>query len=304
VILTNGAQGALLLLLEHLVGNNGLLLSETLTYTPLDKLAARMHVRIQGVAIDEEGVVAEAFDAACRSARPRALYCNPTIHNPTTATMSMARRVLIAEIARKHGVSIIEDDPLGCLHPEAPPPIAALAPDICWCVISTTKCLAHGLRIAYVVGPSGEGLEKFLEPIRGLSHWFPSALSAALLTQWIESGVADEIAHAIRSELTARQKIAATILHGADILSPSGAMHLWLRLRPDIARAEFVEDLAQHGVRVRPADLFAVDGASPVPNAVRLSLSTPPDQAQVEAGLRIVAHRLEVLWARAAHSVA
>ena len=291
VLVTNGTQGALLLLLAQFVGPGELLVTEQLTYTPLDTLAGRAHVRVQGLAIDAEGLVPDAFEKACRLDKPRALYCNPTLHNPTTAIMSEKRRLQIAAIARHHGVVIIEDDPLGRLYLESPRPIAALAPDVCWYLMGATKCLAHGLRIATLVGPSAQETQKFLEPIRSLSHWFPAPLSCAIVTEWIETGVAEEICAAIYAELTARQQLATSILAGFDAACPPSAMQLWLTLPKTVHRSELVRALRQRGVLVRPSDLFAVDQQE-CPNAIRMSLSSPLQRSDVEQGLRTVAGAL------------
>lgn len=291
VLTTNGTQGALLLVLEQCAGKGGLLLTEHLTYAVLGRLAERAHIRVKGLALDTQGIIPEAFEEACRQERPKALYCNPTIHNPTTAVMSEARRLEIADIARRYGVMIIEDDPLGRLHPDAPRPIAALAPDVVWYVMGLTKCLAHGLRVAYLVGPSGNEVEAFTEPVRRLSHWFPAPLSTAIVTEWIENGVAETICEDIRAESLARQALAVEILSDAQITSPIGAMHLWLNLPAELPRAEVVYSLARKGVIVRPSDVFAVDGADR-PNALRISLSSPLKRESVAEGLNIIADEL------------
>jgi DNA-binding transcriptional MocR family regulator len=287
-IITNGTQGAILLLLEHFVGQGGLLLTENLTYTPLSTLARRAHIRIRGLALDREGIVPDAFIEACRSDAPRALYCNPSIHNPTTATMSEERRLAIADIARRYGVVVIEDDPLGLLHPEMPRPIAALAPDVCWFVMGVTKCLAHGFRIAAIVGPTSTALNALLEPVRSLSHWFPAPLPAAVFTSWIGSGTADEIREAIRSELAIRSDIAVDCLKGLDVASPPGAMHLWLALPDGVERLELVSRLANEGVSIRSSDVFAVDRMTPA-NAVRISLGSPQTLDVVREGVARIA---------------
>jgi DNA-binding transcriptional MocR family regulator len=287
-MITNGTQGAILLMLEHFVGQGGLLLTENLTYTPLSMLARRAHIRIRGLALDHEGIVPEAFIEACRRDAPRALYCNPTVHNPTTAIMSEERRLAIADIARRFGVVVIEDDPLGLLHPGTPRPIAALAPDICWFVMGVTKCLAHGFRIAAIVGPTSKALDAFLEPIRSLSHWFPAPLPSAVLTSWIVSGTANEIREAIRSELIVRRDIAVDRLKGFDVTSPPGAMHLWLSLPSGVERQKLVTCLARGGVSLRPSDVFAVDSVIP-PNAVRISLGSPQTRDIVGEGVARIA---------------
>ena len=101
--------------------------------------------------MDEQGVDADAFADACRRLRPKALYLNPTLLNPTTHTISEPRRLALTAIARRFGVPIIEDDPYGLLPRDAPPAFAALAPELTWHIAGLAKCLGAGLRVAYVV---------------------------------------------------------------------------------------------------------------------------------------------------------
>jgi len=287
ISVTSGTQSALFVLLETLVGQNGVLLSESLSYGVLSVVAKRAHVRMKGLATDDEGIIPSAFEESCRTRGPCALYCNPTDQNPTTAIMPEARRLEVAAIARRYGVPIIEDDPLGRLHPGAPRPIAAFAPDVTWYVMGLTKCLAHGMRMAYMVGPSADDLQRITAPWAKLSYWSPQPLAAAVTTSWINDGTADAICTAIIEESVERQKLAARLLVGADIVAKPTGLHLWLRLPRDIDRSMLAEALKQDGVLVRPSDLFAVDDAPP-PNAVRLSLSSPLHRNDVERGLAIV----------------
>lgn len=290
---TNGTQGAVLLLLEALVGQNGLLLAEALSWGALREIARRAHVRIKGLPIDDDGIIPDAFEAACRDLHPKALYCNPTDQNPTTAIMSETRRRQIAEIARRYGVAIIEDDALGRLHPGSPAPIASIAPDITWYVMGLTKCVAQGLRLAYVVGPSEADTQQVIGPARKLSFWAPNPLTTAIASGWINNGTAEEICTAIHNESTKREELASSLLSGADLVSKPGAMHVWLRLPSEQDRHQLTASLKDKGVAVRPAELFAVDD-TPVPNAVRLSLSSPLDRSQVEQGLRLIATALNL----------
>lgn len=292
IIVTNGTQNALFLLFEGLVGQGGLLLAETLTYGVIRALADLAHIRIKGVPIDDDGLIPDAFEQLCQTERPRALYCNPTDQNPTTAIVPQSRRAEIARIARHYGVPIIEDDALGRLHPGAPPPIAALAPDITWYVMGLTKCLAHGLRLAYLVGPSPTAIDGMVGVSRRLSHWFPAPLSAAVATRWIGDGTADRLCAAISDECAGRQRLAADYLADHDVATHPTGLHLWLKLQPLADRSGLVSSLKAMNVLVRPADAFAVDETL-APNAVRLSLSSPFDRNSVERGLQIIAAALE-----------
>ena len=292
IMITNGTQSACVLLLRELVGSSGVLLAETLTYGALRALAQKCSIRIHGVAIDHEGIRPDAFEEACRVHKPRALYCNPTIHNPTTAVMSLARRWELIGIARQYGVTLIEDEALARLYPDTPQPLATLAPEICWYVMSTSKCLSHGLRLAYVAAPSTQAATAMLESADRLSFWVPTPLITAIMTSWVENGVADLISGDIARECLMREQAATQTLEGYDVRAPRGAMHIWLTL-PRHYRANKFVDLAQSsGVLLRPASQFSV-GDTPAPDSVRLSLSTPSTLDEVKQGLGTVRDLLE-----------
>src|SRR5262249_25147559 len=150
------------------------------------------------VALDDEGIVPRALDAACRKARPKALYVVPTLHNPTTATLPLARRQAVVEIARRYDLAIIEDDIYRMLAPQAPPPVAHLAPERTIYVTSLSKSLAPGLRLGYMVAPAAHRARV----MRGIqsSIWMVSPIAAALATHWVLQGEFEAIAAAKRKE--------------------------------------------------------------------------------------------------------
>lgn len=288
VIVTNGTQSALMLILHALVGAGGVLAAEALTYVVLRTIAQRLGVTVVGVALDEEGIDPEAFEEICRTRKPKALYCNPTVHNPTAAVMSERRRAQIIEIARRYQVTIIEDDVLGAVHPEAPRPFSALAPEITWYVMSLSKCYAMGLRIAYLVAPSAEAQRQLVEPVHRLSSWFPSSLCVEVVSRWAFSNAGRRVAQAVRDEAIARQEIAGRILDGAHVRTAPGALHLWLSLPPQWSPNDFAAAARDRGVLVRPANLFAIDAAA-VCDHVRVSLTGPASREDLRRGLTLLA---------------
>jgi DNA-binding transcriptional MocR family regulator len=287
VTVTNGTQSALLLLLQAIAGNGGVIAAEALTYVVLRTIAARVGVKIVGVELDEEGIVPAHFERICRTQQPRALYCNPTVHNPTAAVMSEHRRHEVIEVARRHGVVLIEDDVLGAIHPDAPPPIAALAPDITWYVMSLSKCYAMGLRLAYLVAPSAAAALDLIKPVNRLSWWFPNSLCVEMATQWALGTSGRSVAAAIRNEADARQRIAAEYIDMTCARTAGGALHIWLRMPPRCPPKAFAEATRQRGVLLRPADLFAIDATARC-DSVRISVTGPTTRDELRAGLSIV----------------
>ncbi|MBV9704243.1 MAG: aminotransferase class I/II-fold pyridoxal phosphate-dependent enzyme [Methylobacteriaceae bacterium] len=60
--------------------------------------------------MDRGGMRPDAFESACVNRRPRAVFLVPSLHNPTTITLTEERRRALAWVARRHNVLIIEDD--------------------------------------------------------------------------------------------------------------------------------------------------------------------------------------------------
>ncbi len=205
--------------------------------------------------------------------------------------MSQRRRTEVIAVARKHGVLLIEDDVLGALHPEAPPPIARLAPGITWYVMSLSKCYAMGLRLAYLVAPSAAAANRLVEPVSRLSWWFPNSLSVEIASSWAVDGGGRRIASSLRREIDARQGIAADILDSRCARTAPGALHLWLRVPEEYSPHAFAETARRRGVLVRPADLFAIDAAGRC-DSVRISLTAPTSREELRAGLSIIASML------------
>jgi DNA-binding transcriptional MocR family regulator len=263
---------------------------EALTYPGIKAIAGRMGLKLVGIPIDEEGIEADAFARACQLDPPKALYLNPTLLNPTTSTTPERRRQKIIDIARQHGVAIIEDDAYGALLNRPPPAFVSLAPDITYYVASLSKCIGAGLRIAYLVAPDQRHLWPVTSILRTASV-MASPLTVALSTQWIEDGTADQIVAAIRKEAVARQKLARDILpKGSYVAHPEG-FHLWMALPPPWQRSAFAARMRASDMSVVVSDAFTVSDA-PI-EAARISLGGVLSRAEVRTALEFLAHILE-----------
>jgi DNA-binding transcriptional MocR family regulator len=289
VLVCAGSQHALTVALATLVQPGDLLLAEAVTYPGLKALANLLHVRLEGLPLDRDGLRPDALEEACRRGGVGALYLVPTIQNPTGSVMSEARRREIAAIARAHGLSVIEDDIHALLAPERPAPIAAFAPERTCYLTSTSKTLAPGLRVGYILAPPGEAA-RLAAGVRATT-WGAAPLTAEIVSQWIRDGTADALLAARRGEAAARQALAAEALAGADYEAHPVGYHLWLRL-PEPWRSEsFVAQVARRGVAVTPAEAFVV-GRGAAPHAVRLCLGAPRTRESLARGLRAVADTL------------
>ncbi|PVE20590.1 PLP-dependent aminotransferase family protein [Microvirga sp. KLBC 81] len=285
VVVTGGAQTALYAVVRVLVQAGETICVPDLTYPGLRAIAEQLKVRLVPVAMDGEGIDPAALEEACRREKLRAVYCVPTIHNPTTATMSEKRREAIAEIARRHGIAIIEDDAYGALPRQAPAPIAAIAPDLTWHVATLSKCVTPALRTAYVITPGLADTLRLAAEIRAMALMIPPLMSA-LASRWILDGTLDAITTAIREESAARQCIARRTLQGLKFQAHPEGHHLWLTLPERWRRADLNLYARQSGLALVPSEAFAVESA---PNAIRVSLGAAQNQTGLERGLALLA---------------
>jgi len=290
ILITAGAQPALLAILSVLAKQGDAICCDMLTYPGLRALAAHLGIRLYGLPSDDEGPDPSSLSYACREVSPKAIYLNPTLHNPTTRTISARRRMQLAEIARTHLVPILEDDAYGALPYEAPTPFAAIAPDITFHVSGLAKCLGGGLRLAYVTAPSSAWLSRLTASTRATSL-MASPIAAALTSQWIIDGLATDIIQAIREESQARQTIAAAILPRNGFFAHDQGFHLWLPLPQPWNRADFLASLRSKGIGVMGSDAFIAQGST-APEAVRLCLGGSISREMLAATLLSIATTL------------
>lgn len=282
VVVTNGAQQALMATFTVLTQPGDLVVTESLTYPGIRSLADLFRVNIKGLEIDDEGVVPESFEAACRAGPVAAIYLTPTIHNPTATTLPLERRIEIARIAAQYNVPIVEDDIYGPLIGGNPPPIFTMAENDCYYICGTSKTVAPGLRIGYLVAPAR--MVQYLANAVHATTWSAPPLNAEIVTSWIESGTAERILAMHRAESGRRLALARRILAGFDTVIPEIGYHLWLRLPEEWRNADFVQAAHANGVAISPSNLFAVDPAD-APPAIRVSLGLPDTAGLVEEGL-------------------
>ncbi|MBR0722150.1 PLP-dependent aminotransferase family protein [Bradyrhizobium manausense] len=277
-----GAQTILFNLLAHLALPGDVVLTEALTFPGIKAAAAQLDIKLVGVAMDDGGILPDALAKACRTHRPKAVYLIPTLHNPTTATLAPERRSAIAKIIRDGDTTLIEDDAYGLLDRSASP-IANLIPERTYLATTLSKCIAPALRVAYLLTPDSDAQLQMRGHLQATVQ-MPAPLMVALVTHWLESGVADRIITAIRNEAVGRQQLAQRALKGFKFQAKPAAHHLWLRLpegRPDVAA-----HLLRNGLAIVAGEAFTV--GEPPPHAARVSLGAARNRSELTEALRIL----------------
>lgn len=158
------------------------ILVEDCTYSGTIAAAKAQELNLLGIKMDENGLLPQDLDQKLNawdvstSRKPFVLYMIPCGQNPTGATQTTERKRAIYEVAVKHDLYIIEDDPYYFLQLDLPGgkassaenyfnhlPSSYLSLDSCGRVLrmdTLSKILAPGLRCGWVTA-SAQVIEKF-----------------------------------------------------------------------------------------------------------------------------------------------
>lgn len=205
----------------------------------------------QPIPVDDNGVDV----AALADSDAAAVLTTPAHQSPTGVVLSAARRTELLEWAQP-GRLIIEDDydaeyrydraPVGALQGVAPDRVVYLG--------STSKTLAPGLRIGWMVVPA-----HLVEPVRtakSLADTGSSVMDQIAFSQFLTSGGYDRHLRQMRRRYPARRTalLAALSRHlpQAEVLGAAAGVHLTVRFPAGFPIAELTRRAAELRIRLEP----------------------------------------------------
>ena len=291
LFISGGASQALDLICTLYSQPGDVVLVEEPTYFLALRVLADHGLRPVGVAMDEQGLIPEAVEAAVRQHRPAFLYTIPSFQNPTSRTLSAARRAQLVAIAQAQGLLIVADEVYQLLGYTAapPPPLASYAHTGQVVGIgSFSKILAPGLRVGWVhsapahvarlagsgVVDSGGGVNPFV---------------SAVVRQVVQGG--GQAAYLAQLRAVYGRRVAVldealrTHLPQAVYRLPEGGFFFWLALPEGVDTAVALPKAQALGVGYQPGRLFSSVGE--LGNCLRLSFAFYGEEALVEAAVRL-----------------
>jgi DNA-binding transcriptional MocR family regulator len=289
VVLAHGGQSAICLCLQAILqGPSPVILVEDLSYAGFRRAAEILRAGVVGVAMDGQGIVPEALEAAIRSSGAQVLCTSPEVHNPTTLHTPLDRRVEIARICERYGVQILEDDCYRIADAKTDS-YRRLLPSQTWHVASLSKSLTPGLRVGFAVAARGRSAD-----LRRMAEYGFYGLSQPLaeLTRLLLSDPqAKTVAAQIRARFSEYVRVAVNVLGAHDLQWDAEVPFVWLRLPAGWRAAAFCRAAEKGGVQIRSADEFALrDGRAP--HAVRISMNAHVSLASFEAAMQRLLHLL------------
>jgi DNA-binding transcriptional MocR family regulator len=254
ILITNGAAHGLFLAVAAIVQPGEIVLTENLTDQGIIGLSNVLGFTLRGLPTDREGVVVAAFEEACAAGGVSALVLIPTLGNPTSHVMGAERRHAIADVARRYGIYVIEDEVYKPLIETPLPSFAALLPELGFFITSFTKSVLTGLRVGYLVVPPQYSIR--VASIMRVTSWSATNLPAEIATLWIENGTAQGLLDLQRREVQTRQALVSDILGTHVAGSHPLSLCAWLKVPSRWTEEGLVRMLAQKNIAVTPSDPF------------------------------------------------
>jgi DNA-binding transcriptional MocR family regulator len=288
VLIVDGAQHGLAVAATALLRPGDVVAVDAVTYPGFAVLARTLGLELAPLPAAGDGPDLDALDQLCRRRRVRAVYAMPTLHNPLGWVLDDARRARLVSIARRHGALIVEDASYAYLVEGAPPPLAALPPEVTVYVSGLSKSVATGLRIGFVVAPAP--FVPALERAIRVTTWNTPALTMAIARRWLDDGTVDRLEARKREDARRRQSIARDVLDGLPHVGHPSSYFLWLPLAQGARPDRVAASLARRQIAVSTAEPFATTPSAPP--ALRLALGSVAP-AELRDALEVVRHEVE-----------
>lgn len=271
VFLTNGSLQGFVFLAQRLAAGKRVLVERPTYDRPL-KILRELGADVVGLHCDDEGLDPDALEEALEAGeQPAFLYLIPTFQNPSGRTLSEDRRRRVVEIAREHGLLVLEDDPYGLVRYEGEPlpSLFELSGGETAYSSSFSKTIAPGLRVGWFVFP--ERLAGQIEATATATYITPVLLGQATVYEFLSRGLFDPNLERVRGLLGGRRDAMLASLDrelpGVRITRPDGGYFLWVELGTGDA-GELLQRAEASGVTFVKGSDF--DGT---PDTLRLAFS-------------------------------
>jgi DNA-binding transcriptional MocR family regulator len=297
LVVTTGSQQALDLIGKTMISPGDKVIVEAPTFLATIQCFRLYGAQIIGAPIDADGVDVDRLEALIEEHQPKLVYLIPTFGNPSGATLSLARRQRILQIAARTQTLIVEDDPYGELYFDQPPPPSLLSLSdsvpgsrewLAHCG-SFSKILSPGLRVGWLIAPP-ELLARAVM-CKQFSDAHTSNLTQAICAHYLGLDRLKPTLAVVRRTYAERAAVMAACLKselGEAIAfnAPQGGMFFWARLTGANGQgqdaAEFAKRAIDQGVAFVPGTPFYAH--DPDRSSLRLSFATA-DVAKIREGI-------------------
>jgi DNA-binding transcriptional MocR family regulator len=259
LIVTTGSQQGLDLLGKVMINPGDKVIVEAPTFLATIQCFRLYGAHVIGAPTDADGVDTDKLEALIAEHKPKMVYLIPTFGNPSGATLSLARRKRVLELAVKYNTLVVEDDPYCELYFGKPPPPSLLAlshtvpgsRDLLAHCGSFSKILSPGLRVGWMI--ARPALLANATMCKQFSDAHTSNLTQATAAHYLTLNRLDTALAAVRTTYAERARVMAESLRrelGSAISfnEPQGGMFFWAKLTGEDGKSSKATDFAKRAI--------------------------------------------------------
>ena len=295
ILITSGSLQALDLVNATLLERGDTVIIEQDCYQGTINRLSRLGVNIIGIPLDAGGMRMDLLSNALddlkkKGVRAKFIYTIPTVQNPTSTIMPIARREEMLRLATAHGVPIFEDDCYADLiwSGVRPPALYAMTQNQNVIHIgSFSKSIAPALRVGFIVAPWA--VMSRLLPLK--TDGGSGALEQMVLAEFCVKHFAKHVP-ALRKGLRAKletlmESVKEHFGDAATFNDPQGGIFLWVTLPENVDTQKLFQPAMAAGVAINPGAEWSVNKAYGR-NRMRLCFASPTHE-EIHQGVAALA---------------
>lgn len=296
IVVTTGSQQALDLVTRLFVDPGDVVIAEAPSYVGALGVFRAYEADVVHVLMDDDGIIPEILDETLQRMRAerrtvKFIYTIPNFHNPGGMTLSAERRPQIVEIARRHGVLLIEDNPYGLLGFDSDPlpSLHSLNPGGVIYLGSFSKTFAPGFRVGWAVAP--HAIREKLVIASESAILCPSMMSQLSIATYLNTidwrQQIKEYREQYRIRRDATLSALAEHIPDSSWTVPSGGFYTWVKLPDGLDAQAMLPRAVTELVAYVPGTAFYADGQGH--EFLRLSYCYPTPE-RIQEGVRRLAN--------------
>jgi 2-aminoadipate transaminase len=237
-----------------------------------------------------EALAEQLAHLAAQGRVPKFLYVIPNHQNPAGVSMSLERRHAVLDLAQRHDLLVVEDNPYGLLDfkGEIRPALRTLAPERVLYVGTLSKIFSPGIRVGWVAAP--ESIRDRLILLKEAADLCQSNLTQYVAERWFATQPwtrqVEEYREVYRERCSALlEAVASEFPASCTFTEPTGGFFVWVRLPNGVDSGELLAKAINARVAYVPGRGFFADGSGG--NYLRLSFCFPPADVIREGARRL-----------------
>lgn len=298
VLITTGGMQGLDLVFKLFLNPGDRVVVEQPTYTNAIATIANYEGTFLEIPVDADGMRVDqlADRLAAGAGDVKLIYVVPTFQNPAGVTLSLERRVALLELARRHRLIIVEDDPYAELRFEGKELPSLLALDggagTVLSVNTFAKIFSPGVRVGWVIAPA-RVVEKMVAARQSMDTC-TNQVGQRLISRFCAGGELERHVLRLREEYRSRRdRMLADLsaafgdVPGVQWTRPAGGFFIWMTLPAGTDTERLFRLGLEEGVAFIPGAAFAAGDGKALAHCLRLNFTYPPADRITEGVWRL-----------------